>query len=107
MIFATGRAAARICEMCLSYKRRHSHDGPMITEARALGRAGRPRLHSSPTEARRAANGRRKAKLQNDGLAQRSVWLPKELWEALRSARLANETSDVATLERILRQALL
>lgn len=91
----------------MSYSSDNGHSGLMIPGATSWRGAGRPRLHPSPAEARRAANHRRKLKLQMDGLAQRSVWLPKDIWEALRSARLANETSDAATLERILRQALL
>lgn len=92
--------------MPMSYSPSVGQSRPMTLEAQTRCRAGRPRLHSSSTEARRAANCRRKVKLQGDGLVQRSVWLPKDLWDALRNIRQANERSDAATLERILRTAL-
>jgi hypothetical protein len=90
----------------VSYRRDARHSGAMTTDRTSRHRVGRPKKHSSCAEARRAENARRKAKLKGNGLAQRSVWLPRELWDALRTARLASETSDAATLERLLRKAL-
>lgn len=40
------------------------------------------------------------------GLVQRSVWLSREMWSALRTLRLPTETSDSETLARVLREAM-
>lgn len=44
--------------------------------------------------------------MQQAGFVQRSIWLPREFWEALRALRLPTESSDAATLERLVREAL-
>jgi hypothetical protein len=69
-------------------------------------RPGRPRLHANEAAARKVANDRLRSAMRSSGRVQRSVWLPREVWEGLRQLRHQSETSDAATLERILREAL-
>lgn len=66
---------------------------------------GRPTEYSSPAEARAEAERRARRKAQSRGLVQRSVWLPMEAWNALRTLRDAVETSDAQTLSRVIMEA--
>lgn len=63
---------------------------------------GRPRVYTSPAEARRAANERAARRAQAAGLVQRSVSLPASTWALIRAAREHGETSDAHTIERVL-----
>jgi hypothetical protein len=78
----------------------------MDTQHACKRRRGRPLQYLSPDEAKRAANARQRNTMQRAGLVQRSVWLPREVWETVRALRLPTESSDAATLERLLREAV-
>ena len=68
--------------------------------------AGRPRTYSSKIEARCAANVRNRDTLVARGMVQRSVWLPRVAWETLRELRTEDESSDAATLTRLIQLAV-
>ena len=76
----------------------------MLHDSRGLIMAtlGRPREYNTSAEARAAANVRQHEAAAAAGLVQRTVWLPRETWEALRQCRAQDERTDSATLARLL-----
>jgi hypothetical protein len=67
--------------------------------------SGRPRLYACHQEARSSANRRHRVAMTSAGMVQRSVWLSRASWEAVRSLRRPGETSDAAVLERLIQEA--